>query len=152
MLGFFSRKKNSGERFPVERLRHLTLALAASVEGCARKHQLDSQAVWGSKFIGGYLLGYPTYLDDVDERLAGLVRQMLFDGMFGADYGREAFKKAMEHLLLEDQQTKRGWGAAAPDGERYFRALEEKRDAADSMTSLNAMFEIQSIDISQQFL
>ena len=151
-MGFFSRKKTFAERFPVERLSFLTGAVGVAIELCAREHGFDSKAVWGSKFIGGYLLGYTTYLDDIDERLGGAVRQMLFDGMFGPELGREAFKKATGHFLLEDQQTKRGWGAAVPDGKRYFVALEEKRDSTDSTESLKAMFAIGTVDISQQLL
>lgn len=151
-MGLFSRKKSLAERFPVERLSYLPMSLGGAIEGCAREHKLDSNAVWGSKFIGGYLLGYSNFLNDVDERLSEAVRQMIFTGMFGPEEGRAAFKTAMGLFLLDDQQIKRGWGAGAPDGERYFRALEMKRDSSDSTDSLKVMFEIGMVDIGQQLI
>jgi hypothetical protein len=133
-------------------LSYLPMAVGASVETCIRQASVDREAAWGSRFVSGYLLGYPDYLDNIDERFGAAVRQLLFDSVFGPEQGKELFRASMGHFLLQDPQTNRGWGAGAPDGERYFRALETKRDAEGTSDSLIAMFQIGSVDVGQQTL
>lgn len=149
-MGPFRKTRSISERFPAERLSFLPALVATSIERCIRSSGFDSGAVWGSRFIGGYLLGYTNYLDDLDERFGGAVRKMMLDAILGPENGAEVFRAAMGHFLLEDGQTKRGWGAGAPDGERFFRALESGIDAEGSADSLSMMFEVGSVDPTQQ--
>lgn len=148
-MRLFGRSDKTSKRFPVERLSYLPMAIGSAIETCALNHNLDSKSVWKSKFVGGYLLGYTTYLDTVDARLGSAIRQLLFDSLLGPENGRALFKVATGHFLLDDPQTKRGYGAALIDGERYFKSLESKQDATDFAESLKIMFTIGSVDIDQ---
>ena len=107
--------------------------------------------MWKSRFIGGYLVGYTDYLDGIDERFGAGIRAMLFKNAYpGSD--TEMFRKTAGYLLIDDEQTKRGFGAGVPDGRRYFSALESKTNATGATDSLSAMFDIGSVDIGQQLI
>jgi hypothetical protein len=151
-MRLFSQTRTLSERFPAERLSHLSIALSGSIENCIREAGLDHDEAWGSRFISGYLLGYPSVLDEIDERFGASIRKMLFDSIFGSEEGNELYRASMGHFLLNDVQTKRGWGAGVRDGERYFQALERRQNAEGSTNALIALFKIGCIDVGPQTL
>ena len=126
------------------------MAIGASVETCIRKSAAERDLAWGSRFVAGYLLGFPEYLDQIDQQFAGRIRKMIFDAVLGAEDGERFFQAALAHFMREDIQTKRGWGAGAADGQRYFQALENKQEATGCFDSL-AIF-IEMSDLKQQAL
>ena len=138
------------ERVWFERVGFLGAILVGSMKFLVKEHGLKEEGYATSKFFTGYLLGYTEYLDGIDPRLGGIVRQQLFDSIFGSSEGKELYQRAMGHYLLDDQQTRRGWGSGAVDGERYFLALERQQDATDCTDSMESMFQIGSVDCEQQ--
>jgi hypothetical protein len=152
MMGLFGKSKKPLDRFPSERLSYLPIGLTAQIMTLATEYGFERESLMTCRFTTGYLMGYPDYVEDIDVRLGGIVRQMLFDGVFGAEEGGEMFQRCMGHMLLDDQQTRRGWGSGVIDGKSYFQSLELGEDSNDSSHSIKSMFQIGIVDCDQQTL
>jgi hypothetical protein len=148
-MSFFRRSRSPQDRFPPQRLSALPMLIGASVKMHIKGSGADDANIWNTKFLAGYVLGFPDYLDNIDERFGGQIRQMLFDAIHGPETGKELFSRSLALLLQEDQQVKKGWGTGAADGERYFRALDNGSDAHDATMSLKSMFEVGAVDMRQ---
>ncbi|MEO6388186.1 MAG: hypothetical protein ABIT16_04370 [Croceibacterium sp.] len=149
-MGWFKRTRSLSERFPSDRLSFLPIGIGAAVGLLAKSKKADLRTFTHSRFVAGYLLGYPDHLDSIDKDFCGVVRKMLFDAFYGGADGPEMFRKAMGHFLLHDDQTRKGWGAGVPDGQQYFDALDRQTKATGSYDSLNELFKLGIVDLSQQ--
>ncbi len=147
-MSSFSKQRELAERFPPERLSMTSLIVLGGLRMNAAERQLDWRTILESRWFGGYLLGYPHYLDEIDQQLGGAVRKLLFDNAY-AD-GEKMFRHAMGHYLQEDEQTTHGHGTGIPDGTRYFSALENDADAEDTTLGLATMLDIKIIDTQQR--
>jgi hypothetical protein len=150
VMGLFGKPKKPVDRFPVERLSFLPIGLTATIIDMAGEHGFERENFMTCRFVTGYLMGYPEYVDDIDENMGSIIRQLLFDGIFGGDAGKELFQRCTGYTLLDDQQTRRGWGAGVVDGRSYFQALEQRQDATNSNNSIKLMFDTGWIDPAQQ--
>jgi hypothetical protein len=148
-MGWFKRTRSLADRFPSDRLSFLPIGIGAAVGSLAKTNEADIRTFTHSRFVAGYLLGYPDHLDSIDEQFGGAIRKILFDSFYGSADGAEMFRKAMGHFLLHDDQTRKGWGAGVPDGKRYFDALDRQINAKGSYDSLN-VFGLGLVDVSQQ--
>jgi hypothetical protein len=149
MMGLFGRRK-AADRFPVERLQFLPGGICASIMSEADRIGFDKDRAITSKFACGYMLGYPHYVDQIDHAYGGKIRQLIFDKLFGHDDGRDLFVQSMGFFLAHDDQVRLGWGCGAADGERYFTALDQKRDANGSADSLKMFSQSDMIDFEPQ--
>jgi hypothetical protein len=148
-MSWFKRAKRIEDRFPPERLGSLPTLVALRFAKECSDRGLDRSAGLRSRFFGGYLLGFPDYVDQIDERFGGAIRKAIFDATFGREDGGSSFRKALANLSDGDEQTRRGRGAGMTDGRAFFQAVENAEDV-DEPIGLKAMFDIGQVDLSQQ--
>lgn len=148
-MGLFGGRKPA-ERFPIERLRFLPGVLCASIMTEAERSGIARDRAITSKFACGYMMGYPHYVDEIDQTYGANIRQLIFDSVFGSDVGPELFMRTIGLFLAHDEHLRRGWGCGAADGQRYFRALEERKDATGSADSLRMFSQSEIIDFDPQ--
>lgn len=128
---------------------HMNLAVCLGAEQHARDAGLDPALFMRTKFIGGYLIGYPGYVDSINKNAGAAIRKMLFIPWFGEAEGRRLHDSALGLIVQADQQVRLGADVGERDGTNFFRALEERRDATDSTATLKNALDLGLVDISQ---
>jgi hypothetical protein len=116
----------------------------------ADRVHVDRQLAMTSKFACGYLLGYPHHVDQIDQAYGGKIRQLIFDELFGDENGRGLFVRSMGLFLAHDDLVRLGWGCGAADGQRYFTALDQKKDATGADSSLKMFSQSDMINFEPQ--
>jgi hypothetical protein len=145
-VGLFGR--SISKRFPIERWQTLPMMVVGGVGIGANQFGITPEALVATRFFGGYLMGYPTYVSEVDETLGAAVRKLLFTMFFG-DQSLQVVRRINELRSINDLQCQLGWGAAVPDGNRYFRAVEDGRDAVDGLDSFLTFCEERLFDVQE---
>lgn len=148
-MPFWKRSRTFEERFPPDRLAAMPLAVFGAADIASTEFGHSRGAVFNTKFFLGYLAGFPDYLDEMDQRLGGMIRKILFDQWWGSDVGQLRFARALVLISDGDQQAARGFGFGVPDGSRFFEALEKQQSAEGALTGVRTALQLGSIDFSQ---
>lgn len=149
-MGFFTRRKDPADQFDSDRLKVIPLMLGAAAQAHATEHNLQRSLIATSKFYCGYLAGFPTMLDDLDQEFGASIRRFLFLSTFGSPEGEEIFQRTLGHIMLKDQQVRRGADAGEMDGKIYLNAVKAGKDAQESLGALRTAFKLGLITVSEQ--
>ena len=135
-MGWFTKKRTIEERFPMSRLQALPMALGGTLAGHVLPRGGNLDQAFKSKFFGGYLLGFPHFLDEIDENIGTAVRKVIFEAILGPVDGPALCAAAMGGQRSKDGQTIRGFMSGIADGNRYFEALDKGKEATSATHSL----------------
>lgn len=124
------------DRFPITEWEGVALLVNAGIIGAEKVLRLEAGRLHRTRFIGGYLTGYSHYVDNFDEVYGAAVRKLLFIITYGRDDASLVVRRVSELAEHGDEQVKRGWGFGAPDGQRYFQAVEARQSREGAVDSL----------------
>lgn len=146
-MGWFRRTDTFEERLR-ERLTWVCVALLLRVRSEGKKHGYDHKKVVRSRWFNGYLLGFPQPVDERDETLGAFARKFLFWNTHGDDTDIYV-RKSMSYFDVDDEQTRRGFGAGVPDGQRCWQAVADRKDLTEeTFLSLASFMSMKMIDVN----